>query len=138
MWIACSPLLLRYMLCDYKMYFGGLWRGKPRRYRCFALPALRSLPFALNLQEKWSWELFRHLRQQGVDGRVLKVDGSHKYVKLVRVFESGGAGRTKPAHCIITFFNEFEQVRVCSWGRLANLSVTACCVMTDCCVTGVF
>jgi len=42
---------------------------------------------------------------------VLKVDGSHKYVKLVRVFDSGAAGGTKPVHCMVTFFNEFEQVR---------------------------
>ena len=45
---------------------------------------------------------------------MLKVDGSHKYVKLVRVFDSGAAGGTKPVHCMVTFFNVFEQVR-CEW-----------------------
>ena len=45
---------------------------------------------------------------------MLKVDGSHKYVKLVRVFDSGAAGGTKPVHCMVTFFNEFEQV-CCEW-----------------------
>ena len=39
------------------------------------------------------------------------MDGSHKYVKLVRVFDSGAAGGTKPLHCMLTFFNEFEEVR---------------------------
>lgn len=66
---------------------------------------------AIVFQASWSRELFCHLRQQGIDGRVLKVDGSHKYVKLVRVFESDGTGGTKPVHCMMTSFNEFEQVR---------------------------
>eukprot|EP00903_Cladosiphon_okamuranus_P019959 g18342.t1 len=61
-------------------------------------------------EASWSREMFCHLRQQGIDGKVLKVDGSHKYVKLVRVFDSGGAGGTKPVYCVMTFFNEFEQV----------------------------
>ena len=64
-----------------------------------------------DFQERWGRELFCHLRPQSIDGKVPKVDGSHKYVKLVRVFDSGAAGGTKPVHCMVTFFNEFEQVR---------------------------
>ena len=64
----------------------------------------------LDFQASWSRELFCHLRQQSIDGKVLKVDGSHKYVKLVRVFDSRASGGTKPVHCMLTFFNEFEQV----------------------------
>lgn len=61
-------------------------------------------------QSTWSREEFIQRRQQQVDGTVLKVDGSHKLVKFVRVFDSQAAGGTRPVHCIITFFNEFEQV----------------------------
>ncbi|CAN0044641.1 unnamed protein product, partial [Hapterophycus canaliculatus] len=49
-------------------------------------------------------------RQQQVDGTVLKVDESRKLVKFVRVFDAGAAGTAKPVHCVITFFNDFEQV----------------------------
>ena len=51
---------------------------------------------------------------------MLKVDGSHKYVKRGRVFDSGAAGGTKPVHCMVTFFNEFEQVR-CEWLKRAEI-----------------
>ena len=84
----------------------------------FPLVAYQVTPFTqmililpCDFQERWSRELFCHLRQQSIDGIVLKEDGSHKYVKLVRVFDSGAAGGTKPVHCMVTFFNEFEQVR---------------------------
>eukprot|EP00904_Undaria_pinnatifida_P000542 jgi/Undpi1/10489/HiC_scaffold_29.g12939.m1 len=72
-------------------------------------------------EERWSRELFCHLRQQSIDGKVLKVDGSHKYVKLVRVFDSGAAGGTKPVHCMVTFFNVFEQVVFQKASRSASL-----------------
>ena len=58
------------------------------------------------------------LGQQSIDGKVLNEDGSHSssFVNLVvRAFDSGASGGTKPVHCMITFFNEFEQV--CIFGK---------------------
>ena len=59
--------------------------------------------------------MFCHLRQPSIDGKVHKVNASYKYVKLVRMFDSGASGGTKSVHCMITFFNEFEQV--CIFGK---------------------
>lgn len=42
---------------------------------------------------------------------VLKVDASHKFVKLVRVRPLREGADTKPMDCVVTVFNEFEQVR---------------------------
>lgn len=38
------------------------------------------------------------------------MDGSHKFVKLVRVHDGKGTD-ARPIYCVMTVFNEFEQVR---------------------------
>ncbi|CAB1110632.1 unnamed protein product [Ectocarpus sp. CCAP 1310/34] len=60
-------------------------------------------------ESKWTREDFLQRRQQQVDGTVLKVDASFKLAKLVRVRAPGAAADTKPFHCVVTLFNEFEQ-----------------------------
>lgn len=68
------------------------------------------LPFHLcPYQEKWTREDFLQLRQQLVDGKLLSVDQSFKFAKLVRVRLAGRGPDTKPFHSVVTFFNEFEQ-----------------------------
>lgn len=58
----------------------------------------------------WTRESFLQLRQQLIDGKLIKVDQSFKVAKLVRV-RIGGGTDTKPFHSVVTFFNEFEQAR---------------------------
>ena len=60
------------------------------------------------VQSKWTWAGLRHRRQQMVDGTVLSVDGSHKLVKFVRI--RGGGIDSQPFYCIMTIYNEFQQV----------------------------
>ncbi|CAM9602160.1 unnamed protein product, partial [Hapterophycus canaliculatus] len=70
-------------------------------------------PSAHYLSSVWSTSMQQEplclqLRQQLIDGRLLKVDQSFKVAKLVRVRLVGGVD-TKPFHSVVTFFNEFEQ-----------------------------
>ena len=58
-----------------------------------------------------------HLQQQGNDGKVLTVEGSHRYAKVIRLFGFGAYGGKKPVHCMLTFFNEPEQARIFSKQR---------------------
>lgn len=59
-------------------------------------------------QDEWTREDFLQLRQQQIDGTILSVDGSHKFVKFVRV--RGNDTDTRPIYCVMTILNEFEQV----------------------------
>ncbi|CAM9617398.1 unnamed protein product [Pylaiella littoralis] len=60
-------------------------------------------------EEKWTREDFLQKRQQLVDGKLLSVDQSFKFAKLVRVRLAGRGSDTKPSHSVVTFFDEFEQ-----------------------------
>ena len=46
--------------------------------------------------------------QQLLDGTIWNFDTSHKFVKFVRV--RGKGIDSKPFHCVMTIFNEFQQV----------------------------
>ena len=79
-------------------------------------------------QSEWSREHFIQRRHQHIDGVVMKIDASHKLVKLVRVYAPGAGADTKPTYGGVTIFNEFEQVckgvssRVFIWDpRVPNL-----------------
>lgn len=61
-------------------------------------------------QSEWSREDFIRHRHQHIDGVVMKIDASHKLVKLVRVYALGAVADTKPTYGVVTTFNEFEQV----------------------------
>ena len=86
------------------------------------------LPLFSVYQSKWTREDFLQRRQQQVDGTVLKVDASFKFAKFVSVRAPGAAADTKPFHCVVTLFNEFEQA-----SKFAEYWIDeALCVVTLC------
>ncbi|CAM9515444.1 unnamed protein product, partial [Sphacelaria rigidula] len=84
--------------------------GNRRYYNGFS-------PFAHYLRPLWTEvqerrpvaKLDKYRRQQQIDGTVLSMDGSYKFVKFVRVRDGKGAD-ARPIYCVMTVFNEFEQM----------------------------